>query len=302
MTKRPRIILAVLLLIVCGPVKGFSEKAAPMPWALLPRVTALDESRKNELLNFLKTESNYGQCKGSMLQCLSGEKPDKTAVRFANFGAHLVSKGVPAQSLGILAKERAKLIYEPAAQAFTYANSPFLGNEKAKITLVDFAEFKCTYCVALSPVLKKLVAESSGRVRLVFKHFPLKNHPGTFFSSKAAQAAHGQGKFWAMYDLLYANFNKQGMEDVLEYARVLGMDMERYKTDLEDPKVEELIERDKMEGVRAKVTGTPTLFINGKMYVLRHDEDFLKDLINEEAERLGLEPPYQDWVYIKQKR
>jgi predicted nicotinamide N-methyase len=57
-----------------------------------------------------------------------------------------------------------------------------------------------------------------------------------------------------------------------------------------------------MEGVRAKVTGTPTLFINGKMYVLRHDEDFLKDLINEEAERLGLEPPYQDWVYIRQKR
>jgi len=92
------------------------------------------------------------------------------------------------------------------------------------------------------------------------------------------------------------------MEDVLEYARVLGMDIERYKTDLEDPKVEELIERDKREGVRAKVTGTPTLFINGKMYVLRHDEDFLKDLINEEAEHLGLEPPYQDWVYVRQKR
>jgi protein-disulfide isomerase len=80
------------------------------------------------------------------------------------------------------------------------------------------------------------------------------------------------------------------------------MDADRFKTDLEDPKIEELIERDKMEGVRAKVVGTPTLFINGKMYHLRHDEDFLKDLISEEAERLGLEPPYQDWAYFRQKR
>jgi protein-disulfide isomerase len=105
-----------------------------------------------------------------------------------------------------------------------------------------------------------------------------------------------------MYDLLYKDFNKQGMEDVLEYARALGMDIERYKKDLEDPTIEELVERDKMEGVRAKVVGTPTLFINGKIYNLRHDEDFLKDLINEEAERLGIEPPYQDWAYMNTKR
>jgi protein-disulfide isomerase len=104
-----------------------------------------------------------------------------------------------------------------------------------------------------------------------------------------------------MYDLLGKDFSKQGMEDVLEYGQTLGMDIGRFKTDLEDRKIEELIERDKMEGVRAKVTSTPTLFINGKMFNLRHDEDFLKDLINEEAERLGLEPPYQDWVYIRHK-
>jgi protein-disulfide isomerase len=302
MKKRHRIILALLLLLVCQPQTALSADADSLPWALLPRLTALDDNRKNELLNVLKAEPNYGQCKGTMFQCLQGEKPDKTAVRFANFGAYLVSKGVPAQSLGFLARERAKFINEPTTQPFTYRDSPSLGSEKAKIILTEFAEFKCTYCVALSPVLKKLVADSNGRVRLFFKHFPLKNHPGTFFSSRAAQAAHRQGKFWEMYDLLYKDFGKQSLEDVLEYARALGMDMERYKKDLEDPKVEELVERDKMEGVRAKVTGTPTLFINGKMYVLRHDEDFLKDLISEEAERLGLEAPYQDWAYIRQKR
>jgi protein-disulfide isomerase len=260
-------------------------------------VTALDEARKSELMDVLSSEPNYGKCKGTMYQCLVAEKPDKTAVRFANFGAYIVSKGVPARSLGFLARERAKFINEEAAQAFAYKNSPSLGNEKTKIIITEFAEFKCTYCVALSPVLKRLVADSNGMVRLVFKHFPLKNHPGTFFSSRAAQAAHRQGKFWEMYDLLFKDFSKQGMEDVLEYSRALGMDVERFKRDLDDPKIEELIERDKMEGVRAKVIGTPTLFINGKMYNLRHDEDFLKDLINEVAEHLRIAPPYKDWAY-----
>jgi len=292
----------MLLLLGFRPSVAFSENSPSLPWALLPRVTALDEASKNELIDVLKNQPNYGKCKGTMYQCLELEKPDPMAVRFANFGAYLVSKGVPARSLEILVRERDSFLNQRTVQFFTFTNSPSLGNEKAKIIIAEFAEFKCTHCVAFGPVLKKLIADSNGKVRLFFKHFPLKNHPGTFFSSRAAQAAHRQGKFWEMYDLLYKDFSKQDMEDVLGYARILGMDVERFKKDLEDPKIEELVERDKMEGVRAKVTGTPTLFINGKMYNLRYFEEFLKDLINEEAERLGLEPPYQDWVYIRPKR
>jgi len=297
MKKYHKIILALLVLFVCRPDTVFSESSPSLPWTLLPRVAALDENRKNELMDVLRGEPNYGNCKNTMFECLVAEKPDKTAVRFANFGAYLVSRGVPARSLGFLARERSKLIYEETPQAFTFKDTPFLGNEKAKITITEFAEFKCPYCVTLGPVLKKLVNESNGQVRFVFKHFPLKMHPGSLFSSRAALAAHRQGKFWEMYDLLFKDFSKQGMEDVLEYGRTLGMDVERFKRDLEDPEIEVLLERDKMEGVRAKVTGTPTLFINGKMYNLRHDEDFLKDLINEEAERLRIAPPYKDWAY-----
>ena len=298
----PRIILSVLLVSICSVNTAFSADSASVPWSLLPRVTALDESQRDVLMEELKIVPNYGKCKGTMYQCLTAQKPDPTAVRFANFGAYLVSRGVPAGSLGILAREQSKFINDETAQVFTYTDSPFLGSEKAKIVITEFAEFKCIYCEELSPVLKKLVAESNGKVRLVFKHFPLKNHPNTLFSSRAAQAANRQGKFWEMSDLLYRNFNKQDPEDVMEYAKTLGMNIERFKKDLEDPKIEQLIVRDKMEGVRAKVVGTPTLFINGKMYNLRHDEAFLKDLIDEEAEHLGIEPPYPDWVYIKPNR
>ena len=297
MKKHYKIILALLVLLVGQAHTVFSQSSSPLPWALLPRVTALDENRKNELIDVLKTEPNYGNCKNTMFECLVAKKPDKTAVRFANFGAYLVSRGVPARSLGFLARERSKLIYEETPQAFTFKDTPFLGNEKAKITITEFAEFKCPYCVTLSPVLKKLVNESNGQVRFVFKHFPLKMHPGSLFSSRAALAAHRQGKFWEMYDLLFKDFSKQTLEDVLGYAQALGLNVERFKRDLEDLAIEELIERDKMEGVRATVTGTPTLFINGKMYNLRNDEEFLKDLINEVAEHLGIAPPYKDWTY-----
>jgi protein-disulfide isomerase len=297
MKKHYKIVLALFVLLVGHAHTVFSQSSSPLPWALLPRVAALDESRKNELIDFLKAEPNYGNCKNTMFQCLVAKNPDKTAVRFANFGAYLVSRGVPSPSLGFLATERSKLIYEGTAQAFTFKDTPFLGNEKAKITIVEFAEFKCPYCVTLGPVLKKLVNESNGQMRFYFKHFPLKNHPGSFFSSKVAVAAHRQGKSWEMYDLLFKDLNKQGMEDVLGYAQALGLDMERFKKDREDPAIEELIERDKMEGVRAMVMGTPTLFINGKMYNLRNDEDFLKDSINEVAEHIRIAPPYKDWVY-----
>jgi predicted DsbA family dithiol-disulfide isomerase len=297
-----RIILALLLVFACWPHAAFSADSASVPWSVLPRVTALNESLRNELMDELRTVPNYGKCKGTMYQCLTSEKPDQTAVRFANFGAYLISRGVPPQSLGFLARERAKFFNEVPAQVFTYADSPSLGNEKAKIVITEFAEFKCTYCEALSPVLKKLVADSNGKVRLIFKHFPIKNHPGTLLTSRAAQAAYYQGKFWEMSDLLYKNFDKQNPEDILGYAKTLGMDVDRFRKDMEDPKVEQLIERDKMEGVRAKVVGTPTVFINGKMYILRHDEDFLEDFIDEQAEHLGIDPPYQDWVYTKPKR
>jgi Thioredoxin len=272
----------------------------PVPvlaWQLLPRVGALDESRRNELREVLNLELNYGECREAILQCIFREEPDGTAVRIANFSAYLMSKGVPSDTLWLFIKERAKFANDEKPYPFTYSDTPMMGNPEAKITITEFAEFKCAHCVVLSPVLKQLVEESNGTVRLFFKHFPLKSHHGSVLASTAAQAAHRQGKFWEMYGLLFKDFDRQSMEDIMQYARALNLDLKRFKADMEDPKLVALIERDKMEGVGAGVKGTPTLFINGKMYNLRNDDAFLKDVINEEAERLGMSPPYKDWDY-----
>ena len=102
-------------------------------------------------------------------------------------------------------------------------------------------------------------------------------------------------QFWEMYEWLYTNRDKHRVEDILAHAEFLGLNLQRFKKDMNDPNLIERIEMDKIEGVRAGVDSTPTLFINGKEYNLRHDEPFLKDVINEEAERIGTPPPFRDW-------
>jgi thiol-disulfide isomerase/thioredoxin len=287
--------IAVFMLVHGKAFGGYENKQ--LPWHLLPRLAQLGENQQAALLDVLKSEQNYGECKESIYDCLTIDKPDPKAVRITNFGAYLVSKGVPPRNLGRLVYDRATFAGLGTISAFTYEETPSKGNLEAKITITEFAEFKCPYCLALSPLLKNLVEESNGRVRLFFKHFPLKRNQGSALVSQAAQAAHRQGKFWEMYERLFSDMNRQGMEDLIRHASELGLDVERFKRDLEDPRLIGIIERDKMEGIRANVNGVPTLFINGKIYRFRHDEAFLKDMINEEAERLGISPPYKEWRY-----
>jgi protein-disulfide isomerase len=289
-----------LVLIISLFFKGQAcrgEELYRLPWKQLPRLTALDENQKTLLFEVIGNIENYGECKGTVFTCLTTEKPDKTAVRLTNFGAYALSLGASQKDVFAILQERAKFGRGQNPSAFEDENTPIYGNPKARVTIIEFADFKCQYCANLVPVLEKLVEESNGSVRLLFKHFPLKRHPGSVLGSRAAEAAHKQGKFWAMYELLYKDLQRQGREDLLAYAGELGLDMDRFKHDLNDTHLLQIIERDKIEGVKARVPGTPTLFINGKFYDLIYNEPFLKDVINEEAERLGIFPPYRDWVY-----
>jgi predicted DsbA family dithiol-disulfide isomerase len=293
---RPLAVLFFLAVLVTGSEAASSDALSKLPWPLLPKVSKLNNDQRAALFEELKEELNYGECKETIMNCLQRTKPDETAVRMMNFCAHLLSIGVPPIYLRPTVKERAKFA-SAQQQLFTFEETPIMGNERAQITLVEFAEFKCPYCVTMGPLLKKLVEESNGSVRLLFKHFPLKKHAGSALASKASQAAYRQGKFWEMYGLLFKNMEHQTMEDLLRYAQELGLEVEKFNRDIEDPNLAQIVERDILEGVRANLQGTPTLFFNGRFYHLRHDEYFLKDVINEEAERLKIKPPYKEWAY-----
>jgi len=106
-------------------------------------------------------------------------------------------------------------------------------------------------------------------VKLVMKNFPLPSHPFARKAAIAAVAAEKQGKFWEMHEKLFANQKQLSDAKVEEIARDLGLDMERFNQDLKDPEVQARIDRDLNSGQQANVRGTPTVFLNGKVFQQR---------------------------------
>ena len=103
-----------------------------------------------------------------------------------------------------------------------------LGNPAAPVTVIEYGDFECPYCAAAAPVLKQLVEESDGQVRLVFRHFPLAdNHPHALTAALAAEAAAAQGAFWPMHDLLFARQDRLSDVALRAYAEELGLDGSR---------------------------------------------------------------------------
>ena len=113
-----------------------------------------------------------------------------------------------------------------------------------------------------------------GKVKLVFKNFPLRKHRYAVDAAIAALAAGKQGKFWPFHDRLYKNYNRLSNERIEQISRELGLDMERFERDKEDMAIKRLISRDVTEGVKIGVRGTPTIFINGRRLRNRSFEGF----------------------------
>jgi protein-disulfide isomerase len=119
-------------------------------------------------------------------------------------------------------------------------------------------------------------------MRFVFRNFPLTaSHPHAEGAAEAAEAAGAQGKFWEMHDTLYENQDTLDRAHLHKFAGEIGLDMERFKQDLDSRKHEERVHKDFMGGVRSGVNGTPTFFINGARYNGRLNESRLMQALEE---------------------
>jgi protein-disulfide isomerase len=101
---------------------------------------------------------------------------------------------------------------------------------------------------------------------IVFKHFPLSFHKEAAPAAKASMAAHEQGKFWEYHDLLFKNMKQLKAENYVKWAGELGLDLEKFKTSMADPKWDAKIKKDMAEGSKGGVRGTPSLYINGRKF------------------------------------
>lgn len=142
-----------------------------------------------------------------------------------------------------------------------------LGADHAPITVVEYGDFECPNCKQAAPALKLLLDRFEERVRLVYRHFPLEEvHPHALHAAEAAEAAGAQGKFWEMHDLLFENQLHLKQQQLRGYAERLGLDMARYTAEIDDEIYLQRIREHQRSGHDSGVRGTPTIFLNGRIF------------------------------------
>jgi protein-disulfide isomerase len=147
------------------------------------------------------------------------------------------------------------------------ANAPTLGPADATLTIIEFADFECPHCARSSQTLHTLMKMRPGQVRWIFKSFPLGIATGGVYIHEAALAAHEQGKFWEMHDLLFASIGHVGRRDIPKFAQQLDLDMDAFMAVMTSRKYRDRVIREIGEGKEAGVPGTPTYFVNGQRLV-----------------------------------
>jgi predicted DsbA family dithiol-disulfide isomerase len=163
------------------------------------------------------------------------------------------------------------------ARSFNLRETPFSGTANAPVAIVEFYDYQCPHCREAAPVLEQVVAAHPRDVTLYYKQYPLRKE--SMDMARGALAAHRQGKFHAVHAKL---FDAHGREDVLRIAEGAGLDMAQFRKDLDDPGLTAKINADKDEAQKAKLQGTPTIFVNDRMYMDGFTVERFGDWIEEE--------------------
>jgi protein-disulfide isomerase len=144
------------------------------------------------------------------------------------------------------------------------ASDHLLGGEHAPVTIVEYGDFECPNCRQAAPAVKLILEHWRGRVRLVWRHFPLEGvHPHALGAALASEAAAAQGKFWEMHDVLLDNQAHLKTNHLRGYARRLELDSVRYEAEMEEQLYLQRVREQIDGGGKSGVRGTPTFFVNG---------------------------------------
>jgi protein-disulfide isomerase len=145
------------------------------------------------------------------------------------------------------------------------------GPDDAELELVMYGDFQCPYCIAAHPIVTRVRERLEGRLRFVFRHFPIDDiHPLARKAAEASEAAAAEGRFWEMYEKLYASRGKLSERELVGYAGEIGLDEGRFQAALASGEHAQRVQRDFESGEGSGISGTPAFFVNGR----RHDGAF----------------------------
>ncbi|HSL48388.1 MAG TPA: thioredoxin domain-containing protein [Candidatus Deferrimicrobiaceae bacterium] len=163
---------------------------------------------------------------------------------------------------GLLAAAWAAAATAQEAPRFTVDPAMTRGPAGAKVTIFEWSDYECPYCKRAQEVLDRLQGEFPDTVRLVVKDFPLRSHPNAVPAANAARCAGAQGRYWEYHDLLFVAQPAFSRDDLIGYARRLGLDVGPFTECLDGGRFRDAVLADQREGSAAGVRATPTFFIN----------------------------------------
>ncbi|HEU0120696.1 MAG TPA: thioredoxin domain-containing protein [Bryobacteraceae bacterium] len=261
--------LAVYSLFAQQPASNW-KTATSFPGVDMKNLTP---AQQKTVIAVLREETCPCGCPMQLAQCRIEDPACSQSLTLAAIVAEAAAAGkTPAQIRKILAdsplvkaaSQRDRILLDPVN--INILGAPVKGPAAARVTLVEFSDFQCPFCVRAIPNLEAVMKSYPNDVRLVYKQFPLETHSQAALAARASMAAHAQGKFWPLHDKMYANSRAINRTTILTWARELGLDVPKFTKTLDAPETQSAVDRDMADGSRAGVNATPTIFINGKKY------------------------------------
>jgi protein-disulfide isomerase len=236
-------------------------------------LTGLTETQKNTVLKLIRDQDCSCACGMKVAECRVKDPNCYYSRGMASVIAAAIKSGASetdalaaaaSSKFGKGPVEDNRVLGDPVQ--IPTAGSPSIGRPDARITLVEFSDFQCPFCIAAVPEIKNVLKTYPNDVKLIFKQFPLEMHSQAALAAAGALAAYKQNKFWEMHDALFADRRNLSRAGMLAVAAKLGLDVKRFESDLDAPETRKAVVKDMDDGDRVGVQGTPTLFIDGKLY------------------------------------
>lgn len=256
-----------------GEPTAFRPSGAALTTFPAVDTSGLGQEEKSTFSRIANEEICPCDCPKSFAACLQAGTRCEPAVLLGNWMADQLREGIAPDALAEQVTQEIAGGFASKPKPVETAGYASKGAANAPFTIVEYADFECPHCKVASMVVDQLVKANPGKVRVVYKHFPLTFHAMAKRAAAAAEAAGKQGRFWEMHDAIFATQTMLDEDLLLGHAKALGLDVERFQKDWNDPATAQKVEASRSEGEALGVDATPAFFVNGRPFHLMRTPD-----------------------------